>query len=196
MRRVPWVTYFWPGLPQLWGRGLWSALALAIGFGLLLNLLLLTSYVWVELLSRVHLRWSWLALGSLWALSAGLSALFAGRMPLSQTTSGEALFRQALSEYLQGSWFEAEAILGRLLRLDPRDVDARLLLATLLRHTARWYEALEQLDRLERLRDADKWAQEIAAERQEIAEGMSRVSEVEPEASATVSISFETRRAA
>ncbi len=175
MSRMPWATYLWPGLPQLWFCGFWSGLALAAGFAVLLNLLLLASLVWVELLSSPHLRLGWLAVGILWFGSAVLSAAYARRGATRGATSAEALFRDALSEYLQGSWFEAETILGRLLRLHPRDVEARLLLATLLRHTRRYPEALDQLDRLERLRDAAKWTQEIAAERQWMADGQANV---------------------
>jgi tetratricopeptide (TPR) repeat protein len=171
MSRMPWATYLWPGLPQLWFSGLWSGLVLAAGFAVLLNLLLLASLVWVELLSPPHLRLGWLAVGVLWSGSAILSAGHARRGATQGTASAEALFREALSEYLQGSWFEAETILGRLLQRHPRDVEARLLLATLLRHARRYPEALDQLDRLERLRDATKWTQEIAAERKWMTNG-------------------------
>jgi tetratricopeptide repeat protein len=166
MSRMPWATYLWPGLPQLWFSGLWSGLVLAAGFAVLFNLLLLASLVWVELLSPLHLRLGWLAIGTLWCGSAVLSAGYARRGATRGTTSAEALFREALSEYLQGSWFEAETVLGRLLQRHPRDVEARLLLATLLRHARRFPEALDQLDRLERLRDATKWTHEIAGERE------------------------------
>jgi len=88
--------------------------------------------------------------------------------------------REALTEYLQGSWFEAEAILGRLLRQVPRDVEGRLLLATVLRRTQRHDEALEQLDRLERLRDAARWSREIADERQRIAEAIAGAGLADP----------------
>jgi tetratricopeptide (TPR) repeat protein len=171
---MPWATYLWPGLPQLWFSGVWSGLALAAGFAVLFNLLVLASFVWVELLSSIHLRLGWLTVGSLWAGSATMSAWFGrGGTAQSRAASAEVLFPAALSEYLQGSWFEAETILGRLLHLDPRDVEARLLLATLLRHTGRYQEALDQLNRLERLRDADLWAREIASEKQWVSEGQS-----------------------
>jgi len=171
MRRTHWATYLWPGLPQLWFWGFGSGWILATGFAALLNLLLLASFVWVELLSPLHLRLGWLSVGLLWAGSTAVSIWYGGREPAFRgTTSTEGLFRQALNEYLLGSWIEAEMILGRLLSLDPRDVEARLLLATLLRHTRRYPEALDQLDRLDRLRDAKAWAGEIAAERRWIAE--------------------------
>ncbi len=172
MRRMPWATYLWPGLPRLWFSGFWSGLALAAGFALLLNVMLLASFVWVELLDPFGLRLGWLVTGSLWGCSAIMSVWYGRRGPVPRgATSAEVLFREALSEYLLGSWFEAESILGRLLRLHPRDAEGRLLLATLLRHTRRYDEALDQLNRLERLRNADPWVREIAAERHRIAEG-------------------------
>ena len=61
--------------------------------------------------------------------------------------------------------------MGRLLQRHPRDVEARLLLATLLRHARRYPEALDQLDRLERLNDAAKWTLEIETERRHLAAG-------------------------
>jgi len=172
MRRMPWATYLWPGLPQLWYSGLWSGLALAVGFAVLLNVLLLSSFVWVELLTPFDLRLGWLSIGALWGASAIVS-LWLGRRgrAVPAATSAEVLFRGALGEYLQGSWFEAESILARLLHLHPRDVEGRLLLATLLRRTRRYDEALEQLARLELLRAAGNWHQEIAAEKRSIAEG-------------------------
>ena len=174
MSKMPWATYLWPGLPQLWHFGLWSGLVLACGFAVLLNLWLLASLVWVELINPLHLRLGWSVIGLLWVVSLALSWRSGRRNAASRgPASGEVLFREALSEYLQGSWFEAETILGRMLQRDPRDVEARLLLATLLRHTRRYDEAADQLSRLERLRDAEKWQREIDAERCWIAQSQS-----------------------
>jgi hypothetical protein len=169
MRRVAWATYLWPGLPQLW-RGFASGLVLALGFAVVLNLLLLASLVWVELLTPLHLRLGWLALGCLWVGSVGFSAWVGphGVAP-PQAISAEGLFREALSEYLQGNWFEAERALASLMRLSPRDIEGRLLLATLLRRTLRLPEASEQLARLELLRDAHKWSLEIGSEKRLLA---------------------------
>ena len=168
MRRMPSATYIWPGLPQLWTRGRWPGLLVAIGFGALVNLLLLTTLVWVELVDPLHLRLGWLTLCALWTVSAVTTAVLALREPMVEGIPAEVLFRNALGEYLQGSWFEAEAILTTLLRTVPGDVEARLMLATLFRHTERYTQALEQLDRLENLRDAERWSLEINAERRAI----------------------------
>ncbi len=169
MVRMPWATYLWPGLPQLWQRGLGLGLALAVGFAVLLNVLLLASFVWVELLSPGFLRLAWLALAAIWLASAAMSAWYGRGMTPRKAVSVEAMFTQALSEYLQGNWFEAERILGRLLHMHPRDVEARLMLATLLRHNERYGEASEQLSRLELLTGAANWQREIAVEKQWIA---------------------------
>ena len=74
------------------------------------------------------------------------------------------LFRQSLDHYLQGNWFEAQRALGCLLRKNRRDVEARLMLATLLRHTGRPEEAARQLEVLVRLDEARKWELEIRHE--------------------------------
>jgi hypothetical protein len=170
MRRLAWATYLWPGLPQLWCCGLLSGLVLAMGFAVVLNLLLLASLVWVELLTPFHLRLGWTALGCLWLGSAGFSAWMGPRgVAPPRAISAEGLFREALSEYLQGNWFEAERALASLMRLSPRDVEGRLLLATLLRRTLRLPEASEQLARLELLRDAHIWSLEIGSEKRLLA---------------------------
>ena len=178
MRRMPRLEYFWPGLPQLWHRGLWSGLILATGFAVLLELLLLGSFVWVEWLSPRALRLGWMAAGSLWGASAILS--FGFHRPAAGTSSADLVYRESLKHYLQGSWFEAEASARRLLRLTPRDVEGRLLLATVLRRTGRYDEALGQLDRLGRLRASVRWEREIAEERQRIAEHIASSPDTEP----------------
>lgn len=166
MRRTPWTTYLWPGLPQLWIDGAWSGLALAVGFGLLLDLLMLASWVWVELVDPPLVSAGWLMLGLVWMGSAILS-MHTRRSTVGQleTHPAEDLFRGALAEYLKGNWLEAEKVLVRLLADRPRDIEARLLLATLLRHTRRYREAADQLRRLEALDGAEKWAPEIAREK-------------------------------
>jgi len=167
MRMLRYATYLWPGLPQLWFEGAWWGLALAFGFGLLVNFLLVTSFVWVELIPPIVLWLAWLALGVIWA-GSGLFVAWTGGLRDSPGAAAarDDLFRRALGEYLKGAWFEAESMLGQLLAQDNRDVDARLMLASLLRHTRRPLEARRQLDELQRLEKAEKWQVEIARERQ------------------------------
>ncbi len=166
---MPWITYLWPGLTQLWSAGAWSGLAVAIGFTALVNLLALTTFVWVEVLGASLVRVGWVAAAALWVGAAVLSRRWVRRQTgkIAGSSSGD-LFPAAVGEYLQGNWYEAETILGRLLRTNPRDIESRLMLATLLRHTRRFQEARDQLARLDRLEGAAEWQTEIAAERQRV----------------------------
>ena len=150
-------------------------------------------------MSPGSLKLAWLATSVLWLGSAMASVWHSWGVVPRVLGSAEAMFRAALSEYLKGNWFEAERTLGRLLEVRPRDVEARLLLATLLRHNGRLNEALEQLARLELLEDARRWAREIEVEREVIAERQSEIRENElnePLNEATSAATAEPQRAA
>jgi hypothetical protein len=154
-------------LPQLWKRGEWPALGLAIGFAVLVNLALAATIVWNELLAPDVRRIVWGAVAMVWAGSA-IASCFGGRRD-SEREPDEAVpgtYCEATEHYLKGNWFEAERILVGLLRDDPHDLDAHLMLATLLRHTSRFEEASKQLNRLQRLEGCEKWALEIGRERE------------------------------
>ncbi|MCA9231228.1 MAG: hypothetical protein KDA57_11285 [Planctomycetales bacterium] len=180
--KLHWTAYLWPGLPQLWVRGSWAGLAVAVGFTALANILLLASLLYTE----------WLA-GDLRLVGAGtlaavwLLALWQNRaerlrsLPdLADQTAPEGdsvqppserdeWFREAQQCYLRDDWVAAEQHLLKLLKCDARDIESRLMLATLWRHQGRGEEALRQLDRLERFEAAETWKYEIAAERDAIA---------------------------
>lgn len=161
--------YLWPGLPQVWKRGAWTALAFAFAFTLLVNAALVASFLWTDLLPPEVRKIGWVAVGALWAGSAVYSRFWD---PSDRTTvhrpetANPDPYPGALEHYLRGNWFEAECVLGELLRQNPRDLDAGLLLASLLRHTGRFDEAARQLDRLEKFEGIGKWALEICRERQ------------------------------
>ena len=166
MGRTPWAAYLWPGLPQLWLRGSWSALAVAVGAAGLVNLALASSLVWSELLPELVRIGAWVAVAALWAGSAAFSRWAQRRTTTRQETSRtDDAYLEATEHYLKGNWFEAECHLRELLRRDARDLEAGLMLATLLRHTARLGEAAQQLDRLQRLDGWERWAMEIGRER-------------------------------
>lgn len=166
---MPKLACLWPGLPQLWMRGAWSGLALAVGFTVLVNLAVAASLVWTEWLSAGLLSACWGAVLALWLAAAGVSLRGAGDDAERKVSAEEDLFREAQAHYLRGNWIEAETMLTRLIGRDARDVDARLMLATLKRHTNRLDEAEDELRRLVRLEDAGKWQQEIESERVQIA---------------------------
>jgi hypothetical protein len=182
-RKLPRIAYFWPGLPQLWLRGSWGGLAIAVGFTALANVLILATCVfhqWIphELMLGGYglLAVGWLA--GWWQYRRQLvdevAATAEGEGSSAETTTvglasepSEQLFREAQQAYLRGDWVAAEQLLLRLLKLDGRDGEARLMLATLWRHQGRHREATRQLDKLSRLEAADPWQYEIAVEREE-----------------------------
>jgi hypothetical protein len=171
MSRMPWATYLWPGLPQLCRDGTWSSLALAALFAGLLNLAVAASLVWSELLTPGVRNLVWAATLAIWGGSALFSSGADRRHPLPQDSAlPQDTFPEAVDHYLKGNWFEAERVLVGLLRRDPRDVDAALMLATLLRHTGRLEEAATHLDRLERIEKSAKWEREILREREHLRE--------------------------
>ena len=49
---MPWCLYLWPGLPQMWLHGNWSGLVVALGAAVLLDVLLLVSFGWTELIGQ------------------------------------------------------------------------------------------------------------------------------------------------
>jgi hypothetical protein len=177
--KLHWSAHLWPGLAHLWVRGSWAGLALAIGFTALANLLAATTLVWNEWLPP-RVRWiGALVLAVIWLL-AWVEGRADWRRWLSEWSEGESLpavdaaqrsdewFREAQQAYLAGDWVLAEKTLLRLLKLDGRDAEARLMLATLWRHEGRTDAANRELDRLERLETAAAWEYEIACERERI----------------------------
>jgi len=85
--------------------------------------------------------------------------------PSQSVTAAQDLFPEALNEYLQGNWLVAEEKCRELVRRRRDDVEARLLLATLLRSTERFEDARRALDDLEKFDGALRWEMEIACER-------------------------------
>jgi tetratricopeptide (TPR) repeat protein len=182
MQRMPWAIFLWPGLPQLWLRGQWAGLAKALGAALVLNVVLLGSFGWSELVTPGIRNILWIAVALVWTASALGGYIQAKRQSnRNQHTPAEDTFTQALDLYLKGDFFQAECLLVEMLGRNERDLDARLLLATLYRHARRYDEAVKQLDALIRYEGAEKWALEIDRERKLIAEGIKNVERSEDE---------------
>jgi hypothetical protein len=156
-----WLTCLWPGLAELWLAGSWSGLLQALGFSALLNAALATTLVWTDLLAAEMRFAAWTAVAMLWLM--GIWS--AWRSTLARHEPDGDLFSSALSEYLQGNWFAAEALLSKIVAADARDIEAPLLLAALFRRTGRMQEARAALDRLSRSQGAEKWELEIQRER-------------------------------
>jgi hypothetical protein len=159
------MTVCWPGLPRLWWRGQSSGFVTAALFGLWFNATLAATYVVPHLAPFGPRLASWALLTVVWVIcvrrgAARLSQFYGG-----ERQRDDELFSRAQEEYLRGQWFEAESLLLRLLRNDPADVEGRLLLATLYRHTKRPDLARAQYRHLEQTRDAGRWQWEIFQER-------------------------------
>jgi hypothetical protein len=171
MRRMRWTTCLWPGLPQLWTYGSWFGLALALGTAVVLDLLLLVSFGWSELIGPSSRITIWAAFGVFWVVAVGWSVRACRRRAAAERPDRrQDGFVEALDHYLKGDYYQAEHVLEDLLRQNLRDLDARLMLATLLRRTGRLDEAKGQLDTLARFEGAGKWQWEMQRERELLAE--------------------------
>jgi len=96
------------------------------------------------------------------------------RDPAEIRAKAEDLFRRAQGEYLSGNWIGAEQLLAEILRIDRQDLDAQMLLASLLRRTGQLTEAADQLRRLEATEGSEKWQSEIERERKLLEEQLRR----------------------
>ena len=168
MGRMPYLAYLWPGLPMILASGSWFGLGWAVGFSLLINLLIVASVWWPELLIS-HVRTVvWVATAVFWCGATFFSYKVVRDMELVEDAPVGPTFADATNHYLRADWFGAEQVLQELLDKNPRDVDSGLMLATLWRHTGRIAEASQQLDRLELLDGSRKWMLEIYHERKRL----------------------------
>jgi hypothetical protein len=183
MRWARWITLPVPGLTQLWLAGAWWGLAIGLGFAWLVNLAVVSTFVWTELIGPWSRVGVWVLLVMVWVPSVFLSfRQLRGAHPENGQATAEDLFRRAQREYLIGNWVKAEQLLTHLIRLNGRDVDAQLMLASLLRRTGQLTEASGRLRRLEATDGAEKWRSEIRRERQwldELFQKHKQVNEVE-----------------
>lgn len=170
MGRTPYLAYLWPGLPTILANGSWLGLAGAALFAVLVNLLFMASLWWPELLVSHVRKGLWLATAVFWC-GATIASMRTLRDPdPAEEAAAEATLGDATKLYLRADWFGAERILIDLLRKNPRDVEAGLMLATSWRHAGRIDEASQQLDRLELLDGARRWMFEIHHERKRLSE--------------------------
>ena len=63
----------WPGLSRLWLRGHGPSLLVAVGFSILLNLALVSTFLWPALLGEAFPALAWPVLGLIWLVSLAIS---------------------------------------------------------------------------------------------------------------------------
>lgn len=175
---MPWgwrLLCLWPGLARLWLRGDFQALGFAVFFSILLNLALVSSLIWPAYLGSRFLLVAWPLLAMVWLANAWLSwRWLPQRLQVGHKFAAPAelrvdtLFNQAQREYLRCHWAEAQGLLERRLRLRPRDVESRLLLASVLRRVGRFQLAVKELELLEGLDEARAWSLELSRERERL----------------------------
>lgn len=171
-----WLRW-WPGLPKIWQSGDRTALVIAVAFAVALNVSIASYGIWPHMLPE-PVRWIWtLAVAAFWGLSlASRNIDDAKRVAPAEKEWDRGLFIEAQGEYLKGHWFEAEEMLLRLIRTDPTDDAARMMLASVYRRAGQAEKGLQQL---EAIQHRQVWDLEI---RQEQAQLCRLVSSHEPPA--------------
>lgn len=165
MSQTSGMLCYWPGLLALWRFGRPGGLLTAVAFALLLNGAIVATLVVPDQVPHQVRYLLWSVVLFCWWWSSKSSQRMALRSPDQAIVErNQGLFLQAQAEYLKGHWFEAETPLRQILKNDPDDTDARLLLVGLLRRSARYDEARRQLKRLAKMPHARKWEAEIKRE--------------------------------
>jgi thioredoxin-like negative regulator of GroEL len=170
MTAFRYLTLAWPGLPWLWLRGSRGGLVLALAFAVSLDVAVITTFVWPDLVELPITVAVWTATAVVWLVST-VSALaaFPPRLATPAPAAVDPLFVKARDAYLARDFIVAETRLRELLELAPTDGEAQLLLATLLRRAGRLVEARDALEKLSASDAGIRWRAAIAAERTRIA---------------------------
>lgn len=165
------LTLIWPGMPWLWLRGSVGGLVLAVAFAVVLDVAVITTWIWSELVDLQVSVGIWTSVAAVW-LVATVSALasFPPPIPRARDDAADALYVKARDAYLARDWLAAETKLRALLVVAPTDGEAQLLLATLLRRVGRVGEAKTALEKLARSDSGAVWQAAIAREVSRIAD--------------------------
>jgi len=165
MAAFRYLTLVWPGMPWLWLRGSRMGLVLALAFAVTVDVAVLTTFIWPELMGFGFSIGMWTATAAIWLIStASALSSFPPPIPRVRAAAADALFIQARDAYLARDWLAAEAHLRALLALAPTDGEAQLLWGTLLRRVGRSAEAREALTKLSRSDSGSRWRATIDRE--------------------------------
>ena len=164
--RIGWQLA-WPGLQSLWLQGDVRGLFWAIVFTLAVNAALIDTLVWPDLFQFGPPLLVWGLVGMVWIAGCWLAIRNGYTCTPGEDQAeceGDSLFIQAQTEYLSGHWDEAVWLLERRLSQVPRDLEARLLLATLHRHQRRFAAAEAELRTILKYDGSIRWQREIDRE--------------------------------
>jgi hypothetical protein len=164
------LTLLWPGLPWLWLRGSAAGLVLALAFGLAVDVAVVTTWIWTELVDFRLCMGLWAATAAVWFVAtASAVTSFPPPIPLGRDAAVDGLFVKARDAYLARDWLTAETTLRAVLDLAPTDGEAQLLLATLLRRVGRFDEAAAALAALSHSDSGGPWRTALTRELDRIA---------------------------
>jgi hypothetical protein len=165
MAAFRYLTLVWPGLPWLWLRGSRLGLVLALAFAVTVDVAVLTTFIWPELIGFGFAVGIWTATAAIWLIStASAVSSFPPPIPRVRAAAADGLFIQARDAYLARDWLAAETHLHALLAIAPTDGEAQLLWGTLLRRVGRTAEAREALAKLSRSDSGGRWRAAIDRE--------------------------------
>lgn len=157
---------FWPGTLTAWRLGDARSLLVAIAFGLIVCTAWVGSTIWPMWLDpwKIWALWCLVAAG---ALASCAHNAMTGLLSRPKNHIGCPIDQWTLAQehYLQANYFEAERILQPFAFGKTTDVEAGLLLSSIMRRTERYQQSMELLDQLALLDDAWKWHEEIAKEK-------------------------------
>ncbi|MFN9367616.1 MAG: tetratricopeptide repeat protein [Planctomycetia bacterium] len=159
------LTLIWPGMPWLWLRGSRSGLALAVAFAVIIDVAIVTTWIWSELVGIGVTIGFWTGAAAIWVIAtASAVAAFPTPIPRQRSGAADALFLKARDAYLARDWTAAESHLHDLLAIAPTDGEAQLLRATLLRRLGRLADARAALAPLAASDSGVPWRAEIDRE--------------------------------
>ena len=170
MTSIRYATLVWPGLPWAWLRGSRAGLVIALAFAVSLDVAVVTTFVWPDLVELPFTVAACTAVAVVWLVSTiSAAAAFPPQLARPAPAQVDPLFVKARTAYLARDWVAAETRLRELLTLAPTDGEAQLLLATLLRLAGRLAEASDALTKLSASDAGVRWQAAIAAEHKRIA---------------------------
>ncbi|MDR2171400.1 MAG: hypothetical protein LBP59_14755 [Planctomycetaceae bacterium] len=167
--------FFWPGYRGILRYGYVSFLAIALVFAFILDLFLALNFYWSDQITVFQRNIIFLCVIIIWIILSSFSHFRLKQFDLISAGMQEEKFKEVLIHYLRGNWYEVEMFIIPRLKYNPSDVETLLLQATLYRHTERYAEALQVLEKLKLLNGANKWFAEIETEKILITEALEKI---------------------